>query len=315
MAIAGGWRQAAVIEPYAALQWGTGVNPVHAVPAGIPRGGPKLPLGSTGPGDMPPEILLGPAAWGYQAEDASYYAGEDYRYLATDHPNWGENTTGRPDRDGEIMEVGAYPQPEGWPAWGPYNDDNPVDGFPLGGPPGGAGVRSYSDQLELERGHAIAVPTPGYTGGWQSKVHGPVNEARTSDPSQYEINTGLVQLHSHLDNTRAVGRGTDDPREPIGNRLTGVKVKLYAKSLGMGGGPGTPDMYPQQQDTIPKRPWFYRTGAMPPPEAHTWNTITYFDGLQRVTPDDAGASVTTQAGQGQAAPDYGYTPEDSGGWF
>lgn len=314
MAIAGGWRAASTIEPYAAAnQWGNGINPVHAVPAGIPRGGPKLPLGSTGPGDMPPEILLGPAAWGYQAEDASLYVGEDYRYLAEDHPNWGQGITGRPDRDGDIMTVGAYPQPEGWPAWGPYNDDNPVDGFPLSGPPGGAGVRANSDQLELERGRAISVPTPGYTGGWQSKVHGNVNEARTSDPSQYEVATGLRQLHSRLDNGRAVARGTDDPREPIGNRLTGVKVRLWARSWGMGGGAGTPDMFPQQLDTVPKRPWFYRTGATPPPEQHTWNEITYFEALQRTPPDDAGASVTTQAAQGQAAPDYGYT--DDGSWF
>ena len=316
MAISGGWRAANAVLPYdSATQWGTGINPVHAIPAGIPRGGPKLPLGSTGPGDMPPEILLGPAAWGYQAEDATFYAGEDYRYLADDHPNWGENATGRPDRDGQIMAEGAYPQPEGWPAWGPYNVDGASDDFPLTGPPGGAAVRSYSDQLEVERGHAIAVPTPGYTGGWLSKAHGPVIEARTSDPAQYEVATSLVQLHRDLDNTRAAARGTDEPRAPISTRLTGVKVRLWPKSLGMGGGPGTPDMFPQQMDTIPKRPFFWRAGAMPPAEAHSRNTISYFDPLLRTVPDDAGAGVTTAAGGGQAAPDYGYTPEDSGGWY
>lgn len=318
MAITGGWRAANVTLPFAsATQWGTGVNPVHGYrdPEHHPTA-TKLPLGATGPGDLPPEILLGPAAWGYQAEDAAAYAGEDYRYLDTDHPNLGDNTTGRPDRDGQIMLEGAYPQPEGWPSWGPYNDDNPVDGFPLTGPPGGAGVRSYSDQLELERGHMIAVPTPGYTGGWVSKVHGPVIEARTSDPAQYELATSLRQLHGHLDNGRAVARGTDDAREPIVNRLTGVKVKLYAKSLGMGGGPGTPDMFPQQLDSVPKRPFFYRAGAMPPTgEAHPYGTLSYFAGIQRTPADDPGAGITQQDTGGAGAPaGYGYT-DDSQGWF
>jgi len=312
MAYAGAWRAASVtpLEYDGATRWGTGVNPVHAVPEGLPRGEIKLPLGSTGTGGVAPESILGPAQWGYQAEDATFYAGEDYRYLRDDHPNWDEPTVGRPDRDGDIMEEGKYPQPEGWPSWGPANLDGTSGDFPLTGPPGGAGVRSFSDQAEIERGRLIAVPTQGYTGGWVNKAHGNVNEARTSDPSQYEVNTGLRQLHGTLANTREVARG-GEPRAPVETRLTGVKVKSYAKSLQMGGGPGTPDMFPQQQDGIPKRPFYFRQGAMPPPEAHTWNEITYFDPIQRVVPDDAGASVTTlstDVGGGG----YGYTTEDGG---
>ena len=313
MAVAGTWRaqNVAPLEYDGATRWGTGVNPVHAMPEGIPRGPIKLPLGATDGGGTEPESLLGPVAWGYQAEDAQYYQGEDYRYLDTDHPNWGEDTTGRPDRDGQIMVVGEYPQPEGWPSWGPADDDGSSDDFPLTGPPGGASVRAYSDESELERGHAIAVPTAGSTGGVQAKLSGNVNDARTSDPSQYEINTGLRQLHSHLDNTRATTRQTDEPRTPITNRLTGVAARTYAKDINMGGGPGTPDMLPQQQDGIPKRPFFWRQGAMPPPETHDWNTISYFDGIERTVPGNPGDTVTIQeAGQGG----YGYTSED-GGWY
>ena len=314
MAVAGTWKaqNAAPLEYEGATRWGTGYNPVHAVHEGIPRGPSKLPLGSTGPGGVTPESLLGPVAWGYQAEDAQFYQGEDYRYLDADHPNWGDNSTGRADRDGQIMQDGAYPQPEGWPEWGPHNDDNPVDGFPLAGPPGGLGVRSYSDQLELERGRAIAVPTPGWRGGLENKTHGNVNEARTSDPGQYEINTSMRQLHSHLDNTRAVTRQTDDPRTPIENRLTGVKVRPRALDFNMGGGPGTPDMLPQSQDAIPKRPFFYRQGAMPALEQHDYNSINYFDPIDRTLPADAGATITQQEAPQQGG--YGYTGED-GGWY
>ena len=312
MAIAGTWKSNNITLPYAgATKWGTGINPVHAQPEQIPRGEIKLPLGSTGPGGVEPESLQGPVAWGYQSEDAQYYAGEDYRYLAEDHPNWGEDDSSgsRPDRDGQIMAEGEYPQPEGWPSWGPHNSEYPD--FNRGGPTGGASVRSFSDELELERGRAIAVPTQGSRGGWENKEHGNINDAHISDPRQYEINTSMTQLHSKLDNARAVSRVTDSPRTPITNRLTGVKIKTYAKDINMGGGPGTPDMLPQSQDRIPKRPFFYRTGGAPPMEQHQYNSITYFDPIERTLPDDAGATVTTQESAGGG---YGYTPED-GGWF
>jgi hypothetical protein len=158
----------------------------------------------------------------------------------------------------------------------------------------------------------IAVPTPGVSGGWQNKVHGQVNTPRTSDPAQYEIATGLRQTSSHLDNARAVARGTDDARAPIANRLTGVKVKTWAKDINMGGGPGTPDLLPQSQDAIPKRPWFFRQGAMPPPEQHTWSEITYFEPIARTPPPDAGSLVTAQ--EGASSDGYGYTGED-GSWY
>lgn len=314
MAYSGAWLAAnqTPLEYDGAAQWGNGVNPVHAIPEGIPRGPIRLPLGSTEDAGPPPEAIIGPAQWGYATDD-QFYQGEDYRYLEEDHPNWGEGTTGRPDRDGDIMTAGQYPQPEGWPSWGPANDSDTTGELPLGGPPGGAGVRSYSDELEIERGHLIAVPTPGYTGGWQSKQHGAVNTPRTSDPSQYEIATGIRQTRSQLDNTRAVARATDDPRSPVSNRLTGVKVREWPKDINMGGGPGTPDLLPQQQDGIPKRPFFFRGGAMPPPEDHTWNEISYFAPVARSVPPDAGALVTAQeAAQGGGG--YGYTTED-GSWY
>jgi hypothetical protein len=311
MAVAGSWRAANLtpLEYDGATKWGTGVNPIHAIPESFQRGGTKLPLGSTGPGDVSPEIILGPVQWGYQAEDAQFYQGEDYRYIEVDTPNWTENTTGRGDRGGPGLygqEVADYP------AWGVYNDDDTTGEFPVGGPTGGAALRAESHESDIERHRLIAVPTPGVSGGWLNKIHGNVNTPRTSDPSQYEIATGLKQTSSHLENTRAVARGTDQGRAPIGNRLTGVKVKSYAKDINMGGGPGTPDMLPQQQDEIPKRPFFFRQGAMPPPEEHTWGEITYWTPIQRTVPDDAGATVTAQEATQQDS--YGYTGED-GGWY
>lgn len=307
MAIAGSWRAGAITpaEYAGATRWGTGINPVHALPDAHHPTGTKLPLGSTGNGETIAETVLGPVQWGYAAEDAQYYVGEDYRYLREDHPNWGENEAGRPDRSGSAQAAGEYPNPGGWPSWGPSGADD--TDFPLPGYPGGADLRAEQHGSETERHRMIAVPTRGVSGGWLNKAHGQVNEARTSDPSQYEVTTSMRQLHGVLHNDRATARATDDPRSPIGTRLTGVKVKSYGKSLGMGGGPGAPDMFPRQQD-LPLRPWFYRQGGAPPAEAHTWNEVTYFDPIERTLPADAGQYVTTVEAASPEA--YGYTGSD-----
>jgi hypothetical protein len=314
--IAGTWKAGAVTpsEYTGATRWGTGINPIHAVRDGTGRPTAiKEPLVAGDPQtDMVPEDVIGPAMWGYSAEDAALYAGEDYRYLIEDHPNWGDNEAGRADRDGDIMTEGIYPEPEGWPPWGPAERDNPASDFPLSGPPGGADVRAYSDGSEVENNRAINVPTPGWRGGWRNKAHGLVEEAEGSNQSQYEITTSMTQLHQTRVNTAATARGTDDPRAPIETRLTGMKIKDYAKSAGMGGGPATPDMKPVTQN-LPYRPWFYRTAAVPPPPDTTYGTMTQFDPIERTVPVDAGEYVVTQetTTAGEPDPSFGYSSEDT----
>lgn len=319
MAISGAWKAGAVtpVEYDGAAKWGTGINPVHGVYDN--QGRPtttREPLVQGDPQtDAVPEEILGPAMWGYSDEDAAYYTGEDYRYLVEDHPNWGQNEAGRPDRDGDIMTAGMMPQPEGWPSWGPHEVQATdwVAGNPLGGPPGGAALRAHSDGSEVEQNHPINVPTPGWRGGWVNKAHGQVQEAEPSDPSQYEITTSMTQLHQTRVNAAAVARGTDDPRAPIATRLTGQKVKHYAADFSTGGGPGTPDMRPQAQD-LPFRPWFFRSGAMPPPPDTTYGTMTMFDPIERSLPADAGESVIIQEPADAADLTYGYSGEEIPGY-
>jgi hypothetical protein len=310
VAIAGSWLAGAVTPAdYAgATRWGTGINPVHALYDSHKPGQTKEPLGSTADSGSPPEEILGPAMWGYSVEDAAVYGGEDYRYVDIDHPNRGESVVGRGDRGGP----GAYAlEVADFPAWGPHGaDTEDPDAWQLPGHPGGARIRSDSHQAEDELVHMIAVPTRGVSGGWLNKAHGAVEEAQTSDPAQYEMTTSMQQLHRQFDNGRATGRGTDDPRTPIGNRLTGVKEKHYAMSVGMGGGPGAPDMAVLSTDSIPRRPWFYRSAGVPPAEDHTWNEITYFDPIGRELPSDAGDQVTTMETQILSDSSYGYAGGD-----
>jgi hypothetical protein len=313
MAIAGSWAAGAVgpSEYVGAARWGTGINPVHGHydNQGRPTASREPLLMGDPQTDAVPEEIIGPAMWGYSAEDAAYYSGEDYRYLTDEHPNWGDHSAGRADRDGQIMTEGAYPEPEGWPPWGPHevSEADALAQFPLSGPPGGADLRAYSDGSEVETRHAIAVPTPGSRGGWVNKAHGRLEEAETSDRSQYEITTSMTQLHQTRVNTAAVTRGTDDPRAPIETRLTGQKVKHYAADFNTGGGPGTPDMR-QQPQNLPYRPWFFRTAQGPPPPDTMFGTMEARDPIERTLPADAGESVLLQ--EAAAAGDYGYTDEE-----
>ncbi len=310
MAIAGSWK-AGLVTPseYAgALRWGTGINPVHGVrDAGTRETGIKenlLPLGEDGQGGEVPEAILGPAQWGYCSEDAALFGGEDYRYL-DDHPNWGEMPQRQQDSIGAVR-----PGTQEWPSWGPHGaDQDDWDAWQLPAYPGGDSLRAVSEGAEVENAKAIAVPTRGWRGGWLNKAHGAVELAETSDPRQYEITTSMVQLQQTRVNDAAVTRGTDDPRSPIHTRLTGQKVKSYAKSSGMGGGPATPDMSKQAQD-LPYRPWFFRQGAMPPPPDTTWGTITYFDPIERTLPVDAGETVTVTETDLGSDDSYGYSGED-----
>jgi hypothetical protein len=305
MAIAGSWLAGTVTpsEYVGALRWGTGINPIHAIPdSGSRETGIKenlLPLGADdGSGAIVPEELLGPEAWGYASDDMSSWAGaEAYEYVAADHPGWGEPTEGRPDRES------IHP---GWPSWGPHGAHDQE--FPLAGYPGGDELRAQSHGSAVENARAIAVPTRGWRGGWLNKAHGAVERAETSDPSQYEVATSLVQLDKTRVNDAAAARGTDDPRAPIGTRLTGQKEKHYAKSFRMGGGPGTPDMG-QQGQNLPFRPWFYRSAGLPPPPNTFYGTMSGNEPIERTLPADAGESVILQEAPADDGT-YGYTEGD-----
>lgn len=305
MAITGKWKNQRVqAEGYSgAMRWGTGINPIHAQrdPVHHPLTS-RIPLRPPVQDNYVPEEIIGPSQWGYHAEDM--YIGEDYEYLREDHPNWGDSIQGRPDRTGAIFEAGLMPQSEGWPSWGPHGNN---DGdFPLPSGPGGGVVRSHSSQLDLERQRAIAVPTPGVSGGWKNKLAGDELGSQTSSQKQYEIRTSMAQRHNKMLNERASRRGTDEPRSSIASRIVGPKIREFGKSLAMGGGPGTPDMRPRSQE-IMYRPFYFRSAGVPPTEQHFMNTMEQRTPYQRQVPPDpyqgdyAGSTVPA---------DYGYSTGD-----
>ncbi|MBO0800224.1 MAG: hypothetical protein J2P31_15495 [Blastocatellia bacterium] len=218
--ISGTWKQTALPGQAAALQWGTGINPIHSVYGE----GPPLSVTGRLPGpdsptlllDEPPESITAEqelAQWGYTLEDMPQ--GESYRYLS-EHPNWYEPGP---------RDTGAFP-PD-WPSAGDHD----------------GGIRFIADNYgsEVERGRPAEFPSETVSEGWTNKNHSQENNAEVSDPSQYERQTSMQQRNAVRNNQAAQTRETDDAREDISSRLAGMKLRTWST------GERTYDMFPYQQ--------------------------------------------------------------------
>jgi hypothetical protein len=288
MAISGTWsdRYANAASYTGALRWGTGYNPIHEVrdnPGRVTGIKENLyPFGDVS--DAPPDSILG--ADDFVDSDwsgAEPYPDEDFRYQDT-LPRFGTNTeTFRGESVSPVMGE--------WESWGP--DFPESEDFPLGGP-----TRGMEEELDVHHGeseehqHAIAAPTGGVSGGWLNKARGQVARPEAQlvgDPAaEWAVNTGQVQGQGlkSSDNSRAVARGTDSPREGIQSRTAGMVVRQFPRSFAMGGGSGVADMFPYQQTAGLKRPFATRHAGLPPFEEHTWNEMESRVPLQRTVPPD-----------------------------
>jgi hypothetical protein len=292
MAISGTWsaRYANAQNYTGALRWGTGVNPIHSVrdnPGRVTGIKENLyPLGDAS--DAPPDSVIGPDDYVDSDWDGEQpYPDEDFRYQDTE-PRWGTQTESFRGATLDNPVMGE------WTEWGPYYPED-AD-FPLGGPTGGmAAELDVSHGEDRERQHAIAVPTQPVAGGWLNKARSAAALAKDNtaqavgDPAtQWAVNTGQVQGQGvkYLDNSRAVARGTDAPRESILSRVAAMRVYSPAQSFQMGGSAGAPDMYPFQQTAGLKRPFVARQPGLPPFEEHTWNEMEGRVPLQRTVPPD-----------------------------
>ncbi len=288
MAIGGTWssRYANAQNYTGARRWGTGYNPIHEVRDNPGRvTGIKENLYTLGdPSDAPPDTLIGPDDFtGNDWDHQEPYPDEVFRYQDSE-PRWGTNTeTFRGDTNSDVMgEQGP---------WGPLYPES--DDFPLGGPTGGTeNWLNVSHGEAEEHQHAIAVPTMPVSGGWLNKARGREARPEAQDPGQpgYQlaVNTGSVQGQGlkSSGNERAVARGTDAPREAIQSRTAGMAYREFARSFGMGGGAGTPDMQPFQQTAGLKRPFVPRKAGLPPWEDHYMNEMEGRVPLQRTVPPD-----------------------------
>jgi hypothetical protein len=289
MGITGAWAAAAQVDYTGATRGGTGVNPIHAIQdSGIGRvTGVKetlLPLGANGPDAVNPEIV-GELDWVPDAYDEAMLPGESYRYT-DDYPRFDQPTESW--RDSTVSPAMGEQVP-----WGVYNDSDPSGIWPLPGPTGGMDRWLDVDHGEVEEQNLpINVPTPNVTGGWLNKARGAPAQAMAQEPAdhlyQLAINTTPVQGPGvqEYGNDRAVLRGTDGPRSAIRSPVVGIVERAWAQSIGMGGGPGAPDMQPYQQTAGLRRPWYPRRPALPPPPDTFFGTMEMREPLARTVPPD-----------------------------
>lgn len=277
MPITGNWKASQPV--YAgATQWGTGINPIHSVRAGEGRG--IADAGYPANAEMIPVELTDPYAsadtlFGYCDEDAAsvlYGAGPE------------TGTSDRPERPAEPSEFRAAVTPN-YPPWGPYRP----------GIPGGTVLRAEDHGADITIATKLD-PKRSATAGYEQKQTSEINNAETSDPAQYEMQTSMTQRDKTREGSQASGRASEYSA-PIHSRIVAMIEKKWS------GGYRHAEMYPREQ-TFRPRPFWNRQAGTGDPAWMAPNEMATRTPLQRTPPTDP------YQGQYVGATDYGYTGED-----
>lgn len=271
--IKGAWlAQQQGYEPYSQnLKWGTGINPVHGFYGGQGR--------NSAPGNIDTAVqdeLVDPDMadqYGYTDEDvSSQLYGFNYETGTANYPHWGSNE----DRS-QVQND--------WPQYGPYQQ----------GIPGGTRIRS------IERGAQITIsekqtPSQPWGEGWVNKETGTETLPTVSDPSQYEMQTSMTQLHKVREGSQRSGTQSDYDA-PIASRVPGMKIKPWP------GGQRHSDMEPKEQNPI-LRPFWNRTAGTGNPSNMLVNEVYQSEPFTREPPPSAYAGPTAGTDEG------GFVEED-----
>lgn len=290
--------------PYAgSAKWGTGVNPIHSFYG--EDGGPLRVRGRnddmpeiSAPGEASPSFVELAAPWGYQPEDLAGLdvfaspeeAVEGVEFIPDDRPVWGVPTTA----SRATVNNDSY---RPWNSTGWYKN---ILRSIVTGPGNINTVGKFSYQIPMETVNE----------GWINKPasgmdEGEVADAEVSDPSQYIVQTSMVQRYKNQNNQRSQLRGTDDDRTAIESRVAPMKLKIYSE------GQRHYDMFPYQLDDMPRPFWYRRAGTGRVPDMAP-NAMVVISPIQRtVPPDPSLGPEDTSFEQGDG---FGYTAEDQG-WY
>jgi len=237
MAIAGNWL-AANETSQGAEKWGHGINPIH----GMQTGGPPLRSSEVqtgyGPGDpwqtTPPGIVdVGTITdWDYVDEEFA------------DTATWGYGEqTGTAERPG----LGANTE----------EFRNTADDFPAAmvarGLPGGSEIRAENKGGRSTSDAKLGDKEETVGEGWVNKETAGVDNAKVSDPSQYEMQTSMTQRDKVREGSQAQPGRASEYLAPIRSwRPTwGQRIKPWS------GFRRHYDMFPFQADQI-DRPFLLR---------------------------------------------------------
>jgi hypothetical protein len=243
MPITGTWVERRAYQS-GALKWGHGVNPIHSIPDSYGGRSGKAPTTQTGP-NGPTGAFLDPQLIDPDQES-------DYGYMAEDFTQniWGYGTqTGTADRPslGVSTERFRGDMPDGYPS----------AGYHQGGIPGGSKIRAEKHG-EIDTNRAKLGDKEETVGeGWENKIVGTVENAKVSDPNQYERQTSMQQRDQVRRGTQNPNSGTaSEQKAPIESfRPTwGQRIKPWP------GGRRHYDMTPREQNQV-VRPFWYRNAG------------------------------------------------------
>jgi len=281
------WASRAV-QPYVGHEvWGTGINQVH-----YDYGSPSLrtkavrPLAGMDVGDGPgsPETITPPSEAVADTHDYEYTELESvvYGIYYDDRPSWDVLAPDNPSR----YSTDEHPP---WNASGGYK--NLFRAVFEGAGRTFRGKRPRADYM---------IPSETVSEGWLNKPNeGLVAVAAPSSFDQYERQTSMQQRFKTQDNSRAVERNTDPPREPIPSRVQRQRSPVYS------GEQRHWDMFPKQQTPTRERDFYYRTAGTGYQQWMEPNEVYDIEALERTPPADP------YIGEQDTQIAYGYTPEDN----
>jgi hypothetical protein len=169
---------------------------------------------------------------------------------------------------------------------------------PGAGTPDGTYLRSLDHGAEATFTTKEVQPDGLLNDGYKRK--GAVENAVTSDPSQYEMQTSMTQRDKTREGSQAAGGRANAVRAAIKSRIVGQRVPTYS------GGYRHAEMTPKSQSVV-LRPFHYRTAGTGQAEQMTVNEMYVSEPRQRVPISDpyVGTSVNVDSTDGN------YSDEDT----
>lgn len=286
MAIAGLWRaqQEAPVSYVGRSKWGDGTDPLFAS-RDNGRGRGTAITGTDNP--LIDEALteeFAPEMYGYTDDDvASVIWGNGTQTGTADRPDWSQTSNEYAMRAATSQE---------FPQWGVYEN----------GIPGGTDIRTYNHGEDSTNTPKV-TPDEDVAQGWENKVYGSVDNAQTSDQSQYEMQTSMTQRDKTREGSQNSGTANEFD-QPIKSRIPGQRVRQWASSDSVRHG----EMFPKQQDNV-VRAFYNRTGGTGIKGNMQVNELYVSEPLARTAPENPYQGP--QVGDDAA----GYTAEDMGVYY
>jgi hypothetical protein len=268
------WASQQRVPPVSGI-WGTGINDIHqyygSPPARMQELHPRLGE-FTPPYEAIPEHVYAPSMWGYEQSPIG-----QSQLVPDDRPDWTVDPEDNPNR----RSTGGQP---------PLNAPGAAKTIFRAIKGGAYNLLQYKPTVQ-------ALPSETVSEGWENKPHGSPADAKPSDPSQYIIQTSMVQRYRTRNSEHAVARGADEPRAGIESRVVGQHTPVYST------GERSYDMFPFQQDQINRLFW-YRTAGTGDPTDMAANEAWETEAIERTPPPDP------YIGTPDSVADYGFTSED-----